>query len=375
MTVTAARPLAVVEASEPRTPLAAGRLLRAKHAYTTRFVSERISREPDGFHLLRGQDLRPRPGDVVLAEVGVIGQHARLESPAGRRATLFEGDEVLLAYGNRYAPDQFEGRVPDDLGPLHLLAAGGIASRQVGAHSSMLPATEIHPVGLLADDRGVVNLADCAALRLSGAYAVAAPRPTAVAVLGTSMNSGKTTTAAAIIRGLAAAGLRVGAGKVTGTGAGGDPGLFVDSGAVRVLDFTDFGLPSTYLLDHDRVRDLVASALRELGNAGVDVIVIEVADGLYQRETSRLVADPDFRRWFDRCVFASGEALGAVAGHAHLTSLGLEVAAVGGLLTASPLAAREAAGALPVPVVDIEGLQQASVAGLLAPELLPVASS
>ena len=52
------------------------------------------------------------------------------------------------------------------------------------------------------------------------------------------MNSGKTTTVAAITHGLTAAGLRVGAMKVTGTGAGGDPFLFADAGAAEVLDFT-----------------------------------------------------------------------------------------------------------------------------------------
>ena len=41
-------------------------------------------------------------------------------------------------------------------------------------------------------------------------------------VAGTAMNAGKTTAAARLIKGLQRAGLRVGAAKVTGTGAGGD---------------------------------------------------------------------------------------------------------------------------------------------------------
>src|SRR3954454_23567636 len=88
--------------------LDAQRLLRAKPAYTTRFVAERIGRDPHGFHLLTQHDVAPNAGDVVLAEVLEIGQHQRIERPDSRRAVLFEGDEILIAYGARYAPDQFE---------------------------------------------------------------------------------------------------------------------------------------------------------------------------------------------------------------------------------------------------------------------------
>ena len=64
------------------------RLRRALKAYTTRFVA-------------------PRAGDVVLARVTEIGKHTRLESEVSRRQLLFPGQEILVAYGDRYAPDQF----------------------------------------------------------------------------------------------------------------------------------------------------------------------------------------------------------------------------------------------------------------------------
>jgi hypothetical protein len=90
------------------------RLRRVKAAYTTRFVS-RLMASGGGYGLLCGDAVTPRAGDVVLARVEKIGQHPRIELPDGRRATLFTGDEVLVAYGNRYAPDQFEAEVPRDL--------------------------------------------------------------------------------------------------------------------------------------------------------------------------------------------------------------------------------------------------------------------
>src|SRR2546422_11566057 len=74
---------------------------------------------------------------------------------------------------------------------------------------------------------------------------VAAPRPRAVLVVGASMNAGKTTTAAQLIRSLSGQGRRVAAAKITGTACRKDPGMMEDAGALRVLDFTYLGHAST----------------------------------------------------------------------------------------------------------------------------------
>jgi len=352
-------------------PLDPRRLALAKSAYTTRFVSRLIADDPSGYGLLTGEHIVPHAGDVVLARVHRIGQHAAIMLPDGRRASLFEGDEIVVVYGDRYAPDQFEAEVPDNLGLTHLVAAGGLAGTVISAHSLMKAPTQIQPLGLLTDARGVVTLRRCAPL------ATVAPqdapglgrvgKPLVIGVLGTSMNSGKTTTVASIVRGLTKAGLVVAAGKVTGTGAPGDPGLFRDSGASRVLDFTDFGYGSTYRLEHQQVRALLVSLIDELAAAGPDVVVVEIADGLFQGETARLVKDPLFKAHVDKVVFAAGEALGATAGQMLLAGLGLAPVAISGMLTASPLAKREAAAALDVPVLDKGELASATVVDLLLP--------
>src|SRR4051812_37005808 len=70
------------------------RLQRAKSAYTTRFVAERVARDANGYRLISGHEIVPRAGDVVLATVLELGQHLRIERPDSRRAVLFEGDEI-----------------------------------------------------------------------------------------------------------------------------------------------------------------------------------------------------------------------------------------------------------------------------------------
>lgn len=343
------------------------RLWHAKTAYTTRFLAQRLANSLDGFFLSDGA-AAPGSGDIVLASVVRVGQHPKLESPASRRQALYVGDEILVAYGNRYAPDQFLAKVPPTLDQCQLIAAGGVAGQVIGQHALMGAATELAPIGLLADDSGVLNLSRLAPHQLDATpFDASSPmhprrRPPVLAVLGTSMNSGKTTVMSCLIKGLSAAGLIVSAGKATGTGSGNDPGMFADAGAAKVLDFTDFGVPTTFQLDHDRVRALFTGMVNALTDSNTDVIVLEVADGVYQGETRLLLADPVFRTIVDRVLFTAVDALGATAGLQLLRAADLRVAAVSGLLTSSPLAVQEASAAIDAPVLGTLSLCTPSVA-------------
>jgi len=332
---------------------------RWKFAYTTRRVRH------EAIASVVGGDEVPRAGDLVLAEVLKIGQHARIELIDGRRAQMFRGDRIVIAYGNRYAPDQFEGVVPEDLGECHLLAAGGVAGRVLCQHNGMNDATRIAPIGLLYDVEGRrMNLRDYAL----GAPPRDVPLPPTIAVVGTSMNSGKTTVVASMVRGLRAAGLNAMSCKITGTGAGGDAWLMKDSGAELVLDFTDAGAVSTSLLTLPELEEIMDTLLGHLAAAGAEAIVFEVADGLLQPETAALVAAPAFRAAVDAVIFASGEAMGACGGVTWLQRHGLPVIAASGLMTSAPLAVREAGDVLPVPVFSREDLETGAVAYQLLPQ-------
>jgi hypothetical protein len=332
------------------------RIQQVKISYVTRRV-DMVTR----FGLV---DRSPSAGDLVLATVTGIGQHKALELTGSRRSTLHIGDEVLVSYGNRYAPDQFEAAIPDDLGDCHLAAAGGVAARVLSQHADIAAPTQLAPVGLLVGPCGrVLNLRDLALVPATPSLY----RPPTLAVMGTSMNAGKTTSAAAVIRGLTRAGLRVGAAKITGTGAGGDPWQMSDAGAVRVLDFTDAGHPSTCGLGVDELLDVVRLLRGHLLAAGAEVIVLEVADGLLQRETRTLLHTSEFVDGVDGVLFAAAEAMGAMAGMRALNDAGVPVVAIGGVLTSSPLATREAAAHTGLPVWSRAELAEPRTArGLLA---------
>lgn len=340
------------------------RLTRAKFAYTTRHI------RPEALATLLIGELQPRAGDLVLARIDTIGQHTRIEGPDGRRATLFPGDEIVVCYGNRYAPHQFEAEIPLDLSRCHLVAAGGVAARMLSKHIAMDDPTTIVPVGLLGDREGKrLNLADWAIA--ASEYSVE-DRPPTIAVIGTTMNSGKTWAAAGLVRGLVAAERSVGAAKVTGTGAGGDVWMLTDAGANPVLDFTSAGHASTYRITLEDALEVLHALVGNLTAAEVDAIVLELADGIYQDETEALIASSAFARAVDAIVFASRDALGAVAGVAHLRSLGLPVVGVSGVVTAAPLGIRETCTALDLPVLDPDALAEPSIAtALLAAQPIP----
>lgn len=333
--------------------LPAEQVSRAKVSFNTRRV-------PFGaMRTLRVGPERPRAGDLVLARVRELGQHTRLHLPSGRRATLSVGDEIAVVYGERYATNQFEAYMPNDLGPCHLIAAGGLAGRVTSSHSKMKPATVIEPLGLIADADGrVLNLDRCR-LRAGGGVVGAPP---IIGVFGTSMDSGKTTTVCGLVRGLVAGGLRVGAIKVTGTGSSNDLMQYRDSGAHEVLDFVDAGLPTTFRFGLDRLMSVYEDLVAECARQGCDAIVVEVADGLHQDETAAIGRSAWMRESLSSTVFACCDSMGALGGVAWLRSYGHDVRAVSGAVTASELSAREARSVLDVPVLGLSELGNAAQA-------------
>jgi hypothetical protein len=332
----------------------AARIGHAAWAFTTR----RVDRGACG---LDREVKVPMAGDLVLARVDVIGYHSELQLPDGRRKHLFIGDEIVLAYGNRYAPNRFEAVVPKTLGPCQLVAAGGVAGRALSWHASLSKsATQITPLGLLTGPNGdPVNLRDHALPTVDHAPTL---HPPTIAVVGTTMDSGKTQSAAYLVKGLTHAGRRVGYAKVTGTGSGGDTWFLKDAGADPVLDFTDAGLASTYLVPPAGMRRVFLTLMAHLARSGVDAIVLEIADGVLQGETEALLESSLFGGMVDGVLFTACDAMGAVGGVAWLKHRNLPPIGLGGVLTSSPLQRREASKATGLPVYARADLAQATTA-------------
>lgn len=362
--------IAVARAEAARGPLRRLPVPERVHScYSTRFVGAALEADRAAFHLSAGEHVAPQVGDVVVARVTKIRSHKQIETSESRKATLFEDGLVLLAYGHRYAADFFLAHVPDSLDHCHLVAAGGVAGVVTEVHGAVDSPTEIEPLGLLATTDGVVNVRSYGSHRNPLDVYPRASRPRVIAVLGTSMNAGKSTVVACLVNGLSRGGRLVGAGKITGTGAGNDRMHYQDAGAHAVIDFTDFGYATTFRTPFEDIRALSLNMISALTDTGADTVIVEIADGIYQRETAMLLRDPAFQASVDQVVFASSDALGARAGVTELLDAGLTVAAASGIMTRSPLAtaeAREVLGRFGVPVVGSYELTDPATATRIA---------
>jgi hypothetical protein len=201
-----------------------------KWPYATHLVDR--SRARTLLPIVEGHD----PGALMLARVQSLSRHKDIESPEGRRVSLFPGDILVGVLGDRYATGQFcaIGRISSTLG--HIVAFGGVFGEVVSTHARMLPPTTIEYLGRLGDEEGR-PLRSQHFQGLPDEPLVGRGAPTVLS-LGASMDAGKTTTSMQLIVSLRAAGFRVCAAKITGTACRKDPNFFHDAGATAVLDFT-----------------------------------------------------------------------------------------------------------------------------------------
>ncbi len=279
-----------------------------------------------------------RAGDIVLAQVERIGKNTRLELASGRICNLHEGDLIAVAFGNRYATQQFEGYARSDGTFCDLLSVGGVCGMVVSKCDGIVEPTRLRQLGALGNAQGQpLNLRQFALEAQPHAH-----RPHVVVVCGSSMDAGKTHTAASLIVGLQRGNHRVAAIKLTGTATGRDLWKVKDTGACVALDFVDGGHPSTYLCTLDELLDLHRVLVSNAASHGAEWVVIEIADGLLQKETAALLQSPAFTRTVDAWVFATSDPLGALGGVWTLRDWGIVPEAISGLLSMSPLAMREA---------------------------------
>jgi hypothetical protein len=223
---------------------------------------------------------------------------------------LHEGDLVAAVFGNRYATQQFEGYARSRGDACDLMSMGGLCGLVASKHGGV---AEPSRLGLL----GAIGDLDGRPLRLGGFSLPVIPapsRPRIVAVCGSSMDAGKTYTAMSLITGLRRQGHRVAGVKLTGTAAGRDTWSMVDAGACAALNFLDGGYPSTYLCSLEELLALHRLLVAHAAASGAEWIVVEIADGLFQRETAALLQSPEFVADVDGWLFAVGDALAAACG-------------------------------------------------------------
>lgn len=329
-----------------------------KWTYATNALTERPAEWRAGDPRFALDGAPPKMGNVLIARVTQVGHHSRLDDPAGVRTLILEGDVVAVVFSPRYATAQFEAIVPDSLENVQVVAGGGVCGLVVSKSGVMQEPTKLEPLGYLRRwDGQRVDLAD-EGLRPAEADFDAIP---VVLSVGASMDSGKTTSASYLVHGLTRGGIRVGAAKLTGTAAAKDPRFMLDAGAIHVLDFAACGHASTIGLSAERLAHVARVCMSNLAKRGAEVMVLEIADGIMQRETQIMLSLFAKRRGPTAAMYACGDAFSVSVGVERLRRMGVRPIAVTGMVTSSPLSQAEAQAETDLPVFSIERLRRPDV--------------
>lgn len=307
-----------------------------------------------------------KAGDVAIFEVTEIGKHTQIQA-AERNMTLAIGDQIMGAFGARYATNQFEGYVPESLtDEYHMLGGGGVIGILESSHAKFEKEgpTRLKMIGFAALSAGtIINTIHVGTPNMKHFDGSNASKTKVILSLGSSMDSGKTTTAAFLCHGFAKQGKKAAYVKLTGTAYPKDRNLAEDMGACIAIDFTKYGFPSTYMRSEIELLNLYESLIGDVLAQNPEYVVVEIADGIFQRETRMLLRNPVFMNTVHQVVFSAGDSLAAAQGIQTLTNWGIMPAALSGLFTASPLLIKETKEFLSeipeflhIPILNLEDL-------------------
>lgn len=318
----------------------ATRLLHGNHEYV-------ISKEEDNG--------MPVVGDLGLFRVVRIGSHTRIINTDSKKLRIYEGDLFVGIFGNRYATDAFEAEV-EGLKDLSLLTTAGMVGRIKSSHNSIHRFTEVSFLGFLKDKKSSqkVNLKQTIfKTRLFKNYVSKSKGPgNLLVIVGSGMNSGKTTVCRKLVKSFSQKGLSVAACKLTGSISPRDFDEMVSASATYVTDFSDYGFPSTYKCEENELLDLFEIMLEDTEKFNPDITIMEIADGVLQQETHFLLTEPSFKKKVKGLVVAADSAPSALYTVNHVENLGYKVIALSGAITSSPLYMKEFEKISDIPLIS-----------------------
>lgn len=317
-------------------------------------VSAAITVKAKSVRYYQYMDRRPQVGDVVYGEICRIGEHSSLENIHGRIHAVHHGSRALFVFGNRYAPDYYEGFVPDAMGhQVDLIARSGVIGYVKQKNAMKKDPTRVKILGYALNKEGnIINTLQTPLVEPKDEV-YRKNRAKLILVVGTAMNAGKSMACTACCRALSTMGYTVRAAKVTGTASLKDILHMNDAGAEKFVDFTHLGYPSTYMLSEEELMSIFDKLDRKFANNPSNFWVVEFADGIAQRETAMLLKHPHVQERIHRLIFAAADAFGAIGGLRILKeNYNLEPDAISGVCSSSPLHIRELSQFSQIPVFN-----------------------
>ncbi|HEX9895505.1 MAG TPA: hypothetical protein VGA78_16365 [Gemmatimonadales bacterium] len=258
---------------------------------TTRVRLDRIASATRNLRLspevIVGDEIVPAEGYALAVRILTDkSTYNTVEDVSGRMMALRSGDVLAGVLGIRRALRGYAGDVPPHIAvgdTIEVLNLGGILGRCTSSNPDIGPPFKAEVLGAILSfpDLGD-RIGKPATIRENAVPAaeVLEARLPVVYVAGTCMNAGKTVAATELVRGLARAGQRVAAVKLTGVSLMRDTLSMLDAGAVSALTFNDAGLASTHPGTTVAVARGLLNRLAADRVARPDLVIAELGDGI-----------------------------------------------------------------------------------------------
>ncbi len=273
-----------------------------------------------GRELRLASDIPAEEGVLIACEVlNNKSRYNMLELTSGRMAAVNRGDIVVGALGFRNALFGYSGHLPQRVAPgdvVQILNIGGVMgvcdsiNPELGEPFDCKVLGSVLTFPYLGERIGVA--ARVGGYELPADDVLDCGNIPVIALAGTSMDSGKTAAASAIVSRLRQLGASVAGGKTTGVSLRRDILAMEDAGATATRLFSDFGVCTT---SAENAPSLTRAILSTLAADSPDVIVIELGDGLLgSYGVENILAAEDIRHALTAVVLCANDPVGAWGG-------------------------------------------------------------
>ncbi len=282
--------------------------------------------------------------DKITAEMGTViaaqvlqdkSVYNELELATGRFSVLKKDDIIAVALGGRAGLKGFAGHLPksiktDDV--IHLLNMGGVAGICTSANVQEVgEPLRIRVLGGIARNGKLLNIGDAKKYEPVAKMKNDIPL---IIITGASMDAGKTTVAAEVIKTLGRIGMKIAGAKVTGVGAMRDLYKMEDYGVYETVSFVDAGITSTAHVDDKTIVETTKGALEYLARGNPDAIMVEFGDGIMGRYgVLPVLKDKEIQRNVRLHIGCAREPVGAVKLAEMCAEIGLPIDVMSGPVT------------------------------------------
>ncbi len=249
---------------------------------------------------------------IAVKVISVNPNYNKLELVSGRITELTEGDIIVGALGNRIASSGMTGSVPNELNKhekIHILNLGGVIGICKDFNILLGPATECEVLGSIIDIHSKqLNLQHFSKINDSQI----SPKVPSIAVIGTGIDSGKTTVTSFIIKTLSKYFKKINACKLAGTASQKDLYSYEDNGAYKTSDFVDYGLPSTCMNEKSLIEKCSTSIINHISDEA-DIILMELGDGYHgDYGTKEIIQNKEITNSIEVIIICAYDISGAV---------------------------------------------------------------